>query len=99
MKNSIKTLVVIALTTIMALPSYGQSKWGHIGGDFGFNGMFYIPDSTIGAREVKEKVRANTWLNLNYTNGGFSAGVRYEFYSFPLIDFEDIGYEGQGLAS
>lgn len=99
MKNSIKTLVVIALTTIMALPSYGQSKWGHIGGDFGFNGMFYIPDSTIGAREVKEKVRANTWLNLNYTNGGFSAGVRYEFYSFPLIDFEDIGYKGQGLTN
>ena len=76
-----------------------QSKWGHISGDFGFNGMFYIPDSLMNAKEVKEKVRANTWLNVNYTNGGFTAGVRYEFYSYPLIDFEDIGYKGQGLTN
>ena len=79
--------------------AWGQSKWGHISGDFGFNGMYYIPDSIIGAKEVKEKVRANTWLNLNYTNSGFTAGLRYEFYSYPLIDFEDIGYKGQGLTN
>lgn len=53
----------------------------------------------MNAKEVKEKVRANTWLNVNYTNGGFTAGLRYEFYSFPLIDFEDIGYKGQGLTN
>lgn len=79
--------------------AWGQSKWGHISGDFGFNGMYYIPDSIIGAKEVKEKVRANTWFNLNYTNSGFTAGLRYEFYSYPLIDFEDIGYKGQGLTN
>lgn len=98
MRNTFKTLVLILFAFIlMENAAWGQSKWGHISGDFGFNGMFYIPDSLINAKEVKEKVRANTWLNLNYTNGGFTAGVRYEFYSFPLIDFEDIGYKGQGL--
>ncbi|MDR3047134.1 MAG: DUF6029 family protein [Bacteroidales bacterium] len=70
---------------------------GKISGDFGFNGMYYLEDSLIGARKVDSKVRANTFLNLNYTNGGFSAGVRYEFYLFPLIDMEDIGYKGQGF--
>lgn len=70
---------------------------GKISGDFGFNGMYYIPDSLIGADEVAGKVRANTFLNLLYTNGGITAGVRYEFYSYPLIDFEKIGYQGQGL--
>ena len=70
---------------------------GQISGEFGFNGMYYIPDSLIGAREVDSKVRANTYLNLIYTNGGVTVGAQYEFYSFPLIDFEDIGYRGQGL--
>jgi len=70
---------------------------GTIRGDFSFNGMYYIPDSLIGARAVDSKVRGNAWLNLNYTNGGFSAGARYEFYLFPLIDFQDINYQGQGI--
>lgn len=70
---------------------------GQISGDFSFNGMYYLPDSVIGAAEADEKVRANTYLNLLYTNGGFSAGLRYEFYLYPLVDFEQIGYKGQGL--
>lgn len=95
-----RTIIIALMLTVFAgSAAFGQSKLGHISGDFGFNGMYYIPDSIIGAKEVKEKVRANTWLNLNYTNGGFTAGVRYEFYSFPLIDFEDIGYKGQGLTN
>ena len=70
---------------------------GRISGDFGFNGMYYIPDSIIGAEPVDSKVRANAFLNILYSNGGFSAGARYEFYMFPLIDFEKIGYKGQGI--
>lgn len=68
-----------------------------ISGDFGFNGMYYIPDTLIGAAKVDSKVRANAFLNVLYSNGGFSAGVRYEYYQFPLIDFEKINYKGQGL--
>lgn len=68
-----------------------------ISGDFGFNGMYYIPDTLIGAAKVDSKVRANAFLNVLYSNGGFSAGVRYEYYQFPLIDFEKIKYKGQGL--
>lgn len=70
---------------------------GKISGDFGFNGMYYIPDSLIGAEKVDSKVRGNAHLNLLYTNGGFTVGARYEFYSFPLIDMEKIGYTGQGI--
>lgn len=61
------------------------------------NGMFYIPDSLIGADKVDSKVRANSYMYLQYTNGGFTAGMRYEFYLYPLIDFEDIGYKGHGI--
>ena len=92
-------ILLLSVFTVGIFTLSAQSKWGHISGDFGFNGMYYIPDSLMNAKEVKEKVRANTWLNVNYTNGGFTAGVRYEFYSYPLIDFEDIGYKGQGLTN
>ena len=99
MRRIFPILTALLITILCCSTAWGQSKWGHISGDFGFNGMYYIPDSIIGAKEVKEKVRANTWLNLNYTNSGFTAGLRYEFYSYPLIDFEDIGYKGQGLTN
>lgn len=88
-----------SLFALTALKAQSQNILSNsrVNGDFGFNGMFYIPDSLIGAREVDSKVRANAHLNLNYTLGGFSAGVRYEYYQYPLIDMEDIGYRGQGF--
>ena len=93
---SLQTLF-ISIILFFASNSFSQTKIGsgQISGDFVFDGMFYMPDSVIGAAETDEKVRANTYLNLLYTNGGFSAGLRYEFYLYPLVDFEKIGYKGQ----
>ena len=50
---------------------------GKISGEFGFNGMYYIPDSLIGAEPVDSKVRANTYLSLMYNNGGFTVCAQY----------------------
>ena len=96
--NYIKFLILIFVIG-MSNFVYSQSKIGsgNVTGDISFNGMYYIPDSLIGAEKVDSKVRANSWLNLNYTNGGLTIGARYEFYSTPLIDFEKIGYKGQGI--
>lgn len=87
-------LLMLAIGKITAQHQIGNSR---ISGDFGFNGMYYIPDSLIGAEKVDSKVRANAFINLLYSNGGFSAGVRYEYYQFPLLDFEKINYKGQGV--
>lgn len=84
----------LSLFSASAQHQLGNSR---ISGDFGFNGMYYMPDSLIGADKVDSKVRANAFLNLLYSNGGFSAGMRYEYYQFPLIDFEKIHYQGQGI--
>ncbi|MBQ3740286.1 MAG: hypothetical protein II856_03715 [Bacteroidales bacterium] len=94
-----KKLLMLPVLCLLALSTFAQHQLGNsrISGDFGFNGMYYIPDSLIGAEKVDSKVRANAFLNLLYSNGGFSAGVRYEFYMFPLIDFEKINYKGQGV--
>lgn len=97
MSKRLSLLLLISFVTIGSALAQHKIGSGQISGEFGFNGMYYIPDSTIGAEKVDSKVRANTYLNLMYTNGGFTVGAQYEFYSFPLIDFENIGYKGQGL--
>lgn len=96
-----KTLKIL-FAVLFAFTFFGASAQHQLGnsrisGDFGFNGMYYMPDSLIGADKVDSKVRANAFLNLLYSNGGFSAGMRYEYYQFPLIDFEKIHYQGQGI--
>ena len=97
--RSLKTFVFILAFISFLSPLKAQIPVGKgtISGDFMLNGMFYIPDSLIGADKVDSKVRANSYMYLQYTNGGFTAGMRYEFYLYPLIDFEDIGYKGHGI--
>lgn len=97
--SRIKCLLLIVLGVGFAFTAQAQHVIGNgkISGEFGFNGMYYIPDSLIGAEPVDSKVRANTYLSVMYSNGGFTVGAQYEFYSFPLIDFEKINYKGQGL--
>ena len=95
----IKRVLLASTLFLFGLQAIAQHQFGNsrISGDFGFNGMYYIPDSIIGADPVDSKVRGNAFLNILYCNGGFSAGMRYEFYLFPLIDFEKIDYKGQGI--
>lgn len=97
--NHLRHVLTLFAITLLLYPAAAQHQIGNgrISGDFGFNGMYYIPDSIIGAEKVDSKVRGNAFLNILYSNGGFSAGARYEFYMFPLIDFEKIGYKGQGI--
>ena len=97
--KSIQRVLLATFLFLCCWSANAQHQFGNsrVSGDFGFNGMYYIPDSIIGADPVDSKVRGNAFLNILYTNGGFSAGARYEFYMFPLIDFEKIGYQGQGI--
>lgn len=99
LQKTVKYLIAVTLLFNFLSPLKAQHSIGNgtISGDFMLNGMYYIPDSLIGAEKVDQKVRANSYLYLQYQNGGFTAGLRYEFYLYPLIDFEDIGYKGQGI--
>ncbi|NLJ81545.1 MAG: hypothetical protein GX330_00260 [Bacteroidales bacterium] len=80
--------------------AFGQGSLlskGKISGNIQFDAQYYIPDSIIGAEEIENRIRANGYANINYVNGGFSAGIRYENYEWPLIDFEKINYVGSGI--
>lgn len=64
---------------------------GQIRGNFQIETQYYVEDSVTGAQEVPEELRSNAFINLIYTNGGFSAGIRYESYLNALLGYPE-GY-------
>jgi hypothetical protein len=69
---------------------------GEIHGNFQANAQYYVPDSTIGAAAVPEKMLMNGFMNLIYTKGKFTAGIRYESYLNALQGYPS-GYKGTGI--
>jgi hypothetical protein len=69
---------------------------GEIHGNVQANAQYYIPDSTIGAAEVPEKMLFNGFANILYTKGKFTAGLRYESYLNVLQGYP-AGYKGTGI--
>lgn len=69
---------------------------GEIHGNFQANAQYYIPDSTIGANDVPEKMLFNGFANILYTKGKFTAGLRYENYLNALQGYPS-GYKGTGI--
>ena len=72
------------------------SVGGKITGNFGLDAQYYLTDSAINAPKVNEKILMNSFLNILYTNGNFTAGIRYEAYLNPLLGY-DRGYAGNGI--
>lgn len=69
---------------------------GEVHGNFQGTAQYYIPDSTIGAAEIPEKMLFNGFANIIYTKGKFTAGVRYESYLNSLQGYP-AGFKGTGI--
>jgi hypothetical protein len=69
---------------------------GQVHGSFQLDAQYYIADSLIGAPDVPEKVLENAFANILYTNGDFSAGLRYESYENVMQGY-DPRNKGNGL--
>lgn len=69
---------------------------GQIHGSFQMDAQYYMEDSLIGAPKVPEQILMNAFANILYTNGDFSAGLRYESYQNVMQGF-DPRYKGNGL--
>lgn len=65
-------------------------------GNFQVDAANYIKDTLIGADPGSQVVRYNSFGNVNYTYGNFSAGVRFESYQPPLLGYLP-GYTGTGI--
>lgn len=96
--RSIKYLLLgVALLSSSSLFAQGILG-GHVTGNVQFDGQISRQDSTIGAQDVPEKFLMNARADILYTNGNFSAGLRFEAYQNPLLGF-DPQYTGQGIAN
>jgi hypothetical protein len=65
-------------------------------GNFQLDAQYYNVDTLIGAPIVPEKILSNGFMNLWYTKGKFSAGIRYENYLNVMQGF-DSRYKGSGI--
>ena len=97
MKNKLLPIIVfmgLAASTAMAQGIMG----GHVTGNVQIDGQMSHRDSIIGAADVPQKLLLNARADILYTNGDFTAGLRFEAYQDPLLGF-DAEYKGQGLAN
>ena len=94
-----KKILIAAI--FLAVPTFGYTQGllgGKVTGSFQTDVQFPKEDSVIGAKKVDEKMLSNTFANILYTNGNFSAGIKYEDYLYPILGF-DKQYKGAGFAN
>lgn len=65
-------------------------------GNFQLDAQYYNIDTLIGAPIVPEKILSNGFMNLWFTKGNFSAGIRYENYLNVMQGF-DSRFKGSGI--
>ena len=84
MRKITYTLIV----SFLAFNSFSQNNSGQIHGDFELNMQSYQEDKLIGAEAADEIILNNAYLNINYSKGNFSTGIRYESYLNALADYD-----------
>ncbi len=93
---------LLSIICLLALLSSKQNlraqelNLGNISGSFQTDAQWYFEDKLISAQTVDENIRSNSFLQLVYQRGDFSAGIRYEAYLNPLLGFRGE-YQGQGV--
>ena len=87
-----KRLTIVLIIQVLSYVTFAQQ----ISGDFNLNMQSYQEDLKIGAVEADEVILNNAYLNLNFTKGDFSTGIRYESYLNALADY-DPEFKGNGL--
>jgi hypothetical protein len=88
---------VIVLLILVCQNLFGQNvNEGEIHGNIQIDAQTYSADSVINAPRVPEKMLLNSFANIIYTKGKFTAGIRYEAYLNTMIGF-DSRYNGTGI--
>ena len=89
--------IIIALLCTATAGAQGIMG-GHVTGNIQLDGQISHADSVIGAENVAEHLLTNARADILYTNGGFSAGLRFESYLNPMLGFNNE-YKGAGIAN
>lgn len=84
MKHTIIKTAAAVLMFFYAAPAANSQNQapdlGTISGNFQFDGQYYREDSLIGAPDFPASIGSNSFVNLLYNRGRFTAGMRYEAF-------------------
>jgi len=90
---------LIFITTVLLILPFlvkAQNNQAQVTGSFQADMQTYKTDTLIGAEEAAEKLLLNSYANVNYVQGNFSAGIRYEGY-FNTLQGYDTKNNGYGI--
>lgn len=96
---SLATCVVAfgVLSVSVLAQGYEMGDVGTISGSLQTDIQQYNTDTIIGAPEVPEAILSNTFVNILFNKGGFTAGMRFESYQNPLLGIDPrYGTSGAG---
>lgn len=95
-----KKLLLVSLLAAMGVSAQAQNvlAGGQVSGNIQMDGQISRADSLIGSSDVPENLLMNARADILYTNGNFSAGLRFEAYQNPMLGF-NAAYKGQGIAN
>jgi len=90
-------VVVIVAAISVAAQGVDIQDVGTISGSLQSDIQSYTQDTVIGAPDVPEKILSNSFFNLLFTRGKFTAGIRFESYQGPLLGIDPrFGTSGNG---
>lgn len=96
---NIRKLLIVAVAAACGLTASAQVLGGgQVSGNFQLDGQISSADSLIGSIDKPEKLLMNARADVLYTNGNFSAGLRFEAYQNPILGFAEQ-WKGQGIAN
>ncbi len=98
MKTLFKIIPLAGMVLLCASTFAQGILGGHVTGNIQLDGQISHADTVIGAQNVPEKLLSNSRADILYTNGNFSAGLRFEAYLNPMLGF-DARYKGAGIAN
>jgi hypothetical protein len=86
---------------LLAVNAKGQSflEGGKVNGNIQLDAQYYSEDDKLGITDSTlnyRKFGMNAYGNILYTNGDFSAGLRFESFLNPMLGFDDR-FEGVGI--
>ncbi len=86
------------LLSLLLITQTSAQDGGRISGNFSTDAQYYNEDDNINAVVPPQRLGANAWMNLIYTNGGLEIGGRLESYEPSLVGYPaGQPYKGTGV--
>ncbi len=95
-KTFAKLILSIGICSASSFFAQENKNTQSVTGNFQIDAANYSKDTLIGADPGSQVVRYNSFGNVNYAYGNFTAGVRFESYQPPLLGYLP-GYTGTGI--